>query len=220
MPVKFPPVTSANEDGLLAIGGNLDVETLTLAYQQGIFPWPVSEEYPLTWFSPDPRGILLLEDFKRPKSLEKFLKKDPYEIRFNEDFEEIIQKCADVKRSHESGTWINENIINGYIQMFKSKKAYCVGAYDNGELVGGVYGVCVGEIISGESMFYEKDNASKAALSALVEKLQEAQLSFLDTQMVTPVVASLGGKEIPRRQFMRLLERSRWERPREDIFGN
>ena len=220
MPVKFPPVETANEDGLLAVGGNLDIETLSLAYQQGIFPWPVSENFPLTWFAPDPRGALLFENFRLPRSFKKFLNKNPYEARFNCDFDLVIEKCARVKRSHEEGTWINEDIIRGYKNMFKAGKAYCVGAYEDGALAGGLYGVCLGEIISGESMFFERPNASKTALVELVKLLESKGLTFLDTQMVTPVVASFGGAPISRKGFMRMLKGLDPERPRRDIFGS
>ncbi|MEX1100160.1 MAG: leucyl/phenylalanyl-tRNA--protein transferase [Bacteriovoracaceae bacterium] len=220
MPVEFPPIESANSDGLLAVGGNLDPETLTQAYKQGIFPWPVSEEFPLTWFAPDPRGALDLKDFHIPRSLEKFLKKGLNEIKFNQDFEKIINLCANKKRKHEEGTWINQDIINGYVDMFYQGKAYCVGAYEDNELAGGLYGVCLGEIFSGESMFYNKKNASKTALVELCLLLKKKGIPFLDTQMVTPVIASMGGKEVPRVKFMQMLGRLDVSRPRVDIFGS
>lgn len=219
MPLKFPPVESANEDGLLAIGGNMSVENLSQAYRRGIFPWPVAENFPLTWFAPDPRGVIVLNEFRVPRSLKKFLARRPYAIKFNRDFEQIVRKCASVKRSHEEGTWISEEIIGAYCAMFSAGKAYCVGAYEEGRLVGGLYGVCVGEIVSGESMFFERSNASKAALAALVSKLRGSGLAFLDTQMVTPVVASLGGKNVKRKTFMDWLSQLDPERPRSDIFG-
>ena len=202
MMVKFPDVETANEDGLLAVGGDLSILTLTEAYCHGIFPWPISEKYPLTWFAPNPRGILEFTNFKRPKSFEKFLKKTNYYAKFNQDFEEIIKNCANVKRKHETGTWINQDIINAYINMFHNGLAYCVGTYENEKLIGGLYGVCIGEIISGESMFFLKDNASKFALNHLIEHLNSIGLKWIDTQMVTPLVASFGGKEISRKVFM------------------
>lgn len=216
----FPPVETANEDGLLAIGGNLDVSTLVEAYSNGVFPWPVSKDFPLTWFAPDPRGIIETSSYKTPKSLKKFMAKRPYDVVFNKDFDEIIDRCANAKRKHESGTWINEDIIKGYRLMFRSGQAYSVGAYDDGELVGGLYGACVGEIISGESMFFEKDNASKVALITLIERLKQRGVPFLDTQMVTPVVASLGGKEVPRSEFMKKIGPLDKRRPRRDIFDS
>lgn len=216
----FPPVETANEDGLLAIGGNLDVSTLVEAYSNGIFPWPVSKDFPLTWFSPDPRGMVETNEFRPPKSLKKFMRKGAYQVKFNQDFDEIINRCASAKRKHESGTWINNDIIQGYRLMFQASKAYCVGAYEDGELVGGLYGVCIGEIISGESMFYERTNASKVALLTLLEHLKTRGIKYLDTQMVTPVVASLGGKEVSRSEFMGRLDLLDKERPRSEIFGD
>ena len=220
MPVKFPDVKLASEDGLLAVGGSLEPEVLVEAYTHGIFPWPVSKELPLTWFAPDPRGLIKLKNFHIPRSLEKFLKKKPFQMSFNQDFEAVIHNCAQQKRKHEAGTWINSEIIEGYKKLFHKGKAYSVEGYLDGELVGGLYGVCIGEIISGESMFHSKTNASKACLAHLVKTLKEAGLRFLDTQMVTPVVESLGGEEIPRDEFMKMLERLDTSRPREDIFGS
>tara|TARA_B100001971_G_scaffold215192_1_gene259837 strand:+ start:89825 stop:90487 length:663 start_codon:yes stop_codon:yes gene_type:complete len=220
MVVKFPNVEEANEDGLLAIGGDLSITTLTEAYTHGIFPWPVSEQYPLTWFAPNPRGILEFVNYKRPKSFEKFLKKTDYYAKFNTDFEAIILHCANVKRKHESGTWINQAIIDGYINMFHNGLAYCVGTYEKGELIGGLYGVSIGEIISGESMFHLKDNASKFALNFLVEHLQKSGLKWIDTQMVTPLLKSFGGKEISRKVFMNKLKQLSPSCSRIEIFDS
>lgn len=220
MVVKFPDVESANEDGLLAVGGDLSIMTLTEAYCQGIFPWPISEEYPLTWFAPNPRGILEFRDYKRPKSFEKFLKKTNFHACFNKDFEQIIENCANVKRKHESGTWINQDIINGYINMFNHGLAYCVGTYENEKLVGGLYGVCIGEIISGESMFHFKDNASKFALNFMVEHLQKSGMKWIDTQMVTPLLKSFGGKEISRKVFTQKIKQLNPSCSRIEIFDS
>jgi leucyl/phenylalanyl-tRNA--protein transferase len=216
----FPHVEEANEDGLLAVGGDLDITTLTEAYLNGIFPWPVSEEFPLTWFAPNPRGILEFRDYKKPKSFQKFLNKTQYYTKFNQDFSEIINACANVKRKHESGTWINQDIIQGYINLFEHGLAYCVGTYENDKLIGGLYGVCLGEIISGESMFYYQDNASKFALNALVERLEGLGLKWIDTQMVTPLLSSFGGKEVSRKVFMKKLEQLSPNCSRQEIFGN
>lgn len=220
MPVKFPDVELASEDGLLAVGGTLEPEVLKEAYTHGIFPWPVSKELPLTWFAPDPRGVIKLDNFHIPRSLAKFLKKNPFEMSFNRDFDQVISNCAEQKRKHEAGTWINSGIMDGYKKLFKQGSAYSVEAYKDGELVGGLYGVCIGEIISGESMFHSKTNASKACLVHLVSTLKKAGLSFLDTQMVTPVVDSLGGEEISRQEFMLMLERLDIRRSRSEIFGS
>jgi leucyl/phenylalanyl-tRNA--protein transferase len=202
----FPPVETADVHGLVALGGDLEVESILLAYTRGIFPWPISEEYPLAWFSPDPRGILLFEKLHLSKSLRKFLKNNPYEVRFNTNFEAVIKKCASTSRSDNQGTWITPEIINSYIELHKEGHAYSVETYLDGELVGGVYGVCINRFYSGESMFYSAPNASKVALVALLYQLNQQNIGWIDTQMVTPVVSSLGGIEIPRATYLKMLE--------------
>lgn len=201
----FPPLEQADEHGLLALGGDLELESLLLAYTRGIFPWPISEEYPLAWFSPDPRGILAFDKLHLSKSLRKFLKKNPYEIRFNTNFEAVIMNCAKVPRAENQGTWITQDIIDSYINLHKHGFAYSVETYLENVLVGGVYGVCINRFYSGESMFHTQDNASKVALIALLYQLKQKDIGWLDTQMVTPVVESLGGVEITREIYLKML---------------
>jgi leucyl/phenylalanyl-tRNA--protein transferase len=207
MPVKFPSVDEASPEGLLAIGGDLSPETIRMAYTQGIFPWPISKSSPLTWFSPDPRGILKLDDFHLSKSFRKFLKKQSYQIKFNEDFDQIIHHCAKVKRNHESGTWITKEILEGYHNLFLHQLAYCVAIYQEDEMVAGLYGVCINKIISGESMFHYQANTSKLALLAVMLCLKKQKIPFLDTQMVTPIIESFGGSEIPRKDFIKQIKK-------------
>lgn len=204
--VSFPPVDSADEHGLLALGGDLEVDSLLLAYTQGIFPWPINEEYPLAWFSPDPRGILAFGNLHLSKSFRKFLRKNPFEVRFNTNFEAVIRQCALVHKKSDQGTWITEDIINAYIELHKEGYAYSCETYEDDELVGGVYGVCINRFYSGESMFYTKENASKVALVSLLYKLEQMDIHWIDTQMVTPVVASLGGVEVPREKYLKMLD--------------
>lgn len=220
MPVIFPPPQNANEQGIVAIGGQLDIETLTTAYHSGIFPWPISKEYPLTWFSPDPRGVLDFNDFHIPRSLKKFMKSCDYEVLFNRNFEKVLRMCSKVKRKFQTDTWISEEIIRGYIGLFEHKLAYSVETYHAGQLIGGLYGVCMGEVISGESMFFLQPNASKVALVRLIEELQKSGIAWMDTQMVTPVIESFGGKNISRNDFLLRLERLDKNRSRQNIFGN
>ena len=220
MPVHFPPVEQADSNGILAIGGNLNVETLTSAYCQGIFPWPISNELPLTWFAPNPRGILETGQLHISRSLQRFLNKTNFSVCFNRDFEQVIQMCAEIRKNEKDGTWINQEILQGYIQLFKHQLAYCVSVYENEKLVGGIYGVCIGEIITGESMFFTKTNASKMALVTLAQHLRNKGIAWIDTQMVTPIVASFGGKEIPRKLFMQKLSLLDRNRSRFDIFGS
>lgn len=203
--VDFPPIDSSDENGLVAIGGDLEASSLRLAYGRGIFPWPISREFPLAWFSPDPRGILDFDELTVSTSLKKFLKKELYEVRFNTSFMEVIESCASItNRKDETDTWITPEIIQAYINFHNAGHAYSAETFNKktGELVGGVYGVIVNGHASGESMFYRESNASKVALLALIEKLKKAGMTWLDTQMVTPVVAALGGKEIPRAEFL------------------
>ena len=199
--IEFPPVEQANENGLLAIGGDLEIETLVSAYSQGIFPWPMGKDYPLTWFSPDPRGILCWEHLHIPRSLKKIIRKNIFDINYNHDFETIIWACAD-----RVDTWLTKHMISAYIKMFRAQLAYCVGCYQQGKLVGGLYGVRINNFVSAESMFYRQNNASKVALIWLMEHLQKEKINWLDTQMTTEVVASLGGYSISRKEFMTKLK--------------
>lgn len=205
-PVQFPSIEEATEEGLIGVGGDLTPETLVTAYSQGIFPWPISAEYPLTWFSPDPRGILLVDDLHCSKSFKKFLKNHPYQIIFNQDFDAIIHACQSASRPHQVSTWITHQMLKAYIKLFEAGYAFCVGVYRQKELVGGLYGVKIGQYYAGESMFFIEDNASKLALYTLVQKLKEEHIPWLDTQMVTDVTKSLGAKEIPRSYFILLLK--------------
>lgn len=205
--LQFPPIDSADENGLLALGGDLDVATLVLAYRSGIFPWPISEEFPLAWFSPDPRGLIDFNDISINKRLSRYVKSNPYKFTCNKAFKEVIQGCSTIPRNHQSGTWITDEVIEGYCKLFEREYAYSIEAWDGEKLVAGIYGVCITGIMSGESMFHSESNASKLCLLALLSLLKKAGLSWLDTQMVTPVVGSLGGKEVSRKEFLSRLNR-------------
>lgn len=207
MSLDFPPIEMADEDGLLAVGGELNVENLVMAYLSGIFPWPITGLKPMAWFAPDPRGVIEVKNMHFPKSLLKHIKKNKYDIRFNQDFNLIISHCAKAKRPGQRGTWINRQIIHSYEQMFENKKAYCIAVYENEKMIGGLYGVAIGEIVSAESMFYLKDNASKVALYYLLIELKKQGIPLLDTQMITPTVASFGGDYITRNDFMLKLKK-------------
>ncbi len=217
--IVFPPIEEATEDGLVAVGGDLEVDTLITAYRQGIFPWPVSVELPLAWFSPDPRGLLFLGELHLPKTFEKFLKKNPYRVTFNQQMKKVIQECARVPRKNQPGTWITPDIIKGYEKLFGEGLAYSVEVWREDNLVGGLYGVVMGEYVSGESMFMKEDNASKLALWSLLQLLKSKGISFLDTQMVTPVVEAFGGKYIDRSVYLDLIDDINWDKPRSKIFS-
>ena len=200
--VMFPPVDEATEDGLVAVGGDLELDTIEEAYRRGIFPWPVSVEFPLAWFSPDPRGLIDFSEMHVSRSFEKFLRKHTYRVTFNTAFPQVIRACARMKRKDQRDTWITPQIIKGYEQLFLHGKAYSSEVWNGEDLVGGVYGVLMGNFVSGESMFMKEDNASKLALHSLIERLKDSGIEWLDTQMVTPVVEGFGGKYIPRREFI------------------
>ncbi len=216
--IIFPPIETATQDGLVALGGDLLEDTLITAYKQGIFPWPISAEYPLAWFSPDPRGVLFLEKLHIPKSFQKFLKRHDYQITFNQAFDEVISHCSKISRQHQTSTWITQDIIQGYIRLFKRELAYSCEVWSKDKLIAGLYGVCMGEFISGESMFTFEDNASKLALYALASHLKNKNINWLDTQMVTPVVEHFGGIYISRPDFINLLATKNWTRKRDEIF--
>ncbi|MCK6595154.1 MAG: leucyl/phenylalanyl-tRNA--protein transferase [Bacteriovoracaceae bacterium] len=205
----FPPLETADEHGLLALGGDLEPDSLILAYTQGIFPWPINDEYPLAWFSPDPRGVLYTEELHISKSLKKFLRKNPFQITFNQQFEAVIKNCALQKRLGQESTWITDELMEAYIQFHRLGFAYSVEVLNQDQkLVGGLYGVNINKYFSGESMFHLEDNASKVALIALVSKLREFEIPYLDTQMVTPIIKSMGGREISRNLFLQFLSKS------------
>jgi leucyl/phenylalanyl-tRNA---protein transferase len=221
--VVFPPIESANEDGLVAVGGDLELDTILEAYQRGIFPWPIST-YPLnanlpnTWFSPDPRGVIDFSELHLSRSFVKFLKKKPYQVTFNQDFKTIIRQCAQAQRKNQPGTWITPQIIHAYEEMFNAGYAYSVEVWHDQNLVGGLYGVIIGSFISGESMFNLENNASKQGLYELIKHLKSKGLSWIDTQMVTEIVRQFGGGYIPRTQFVQRLKQVDWTRERSEIF--
>ncbi len=216
--VLFPPVEEATEDGLVAIGGDFAVDTIEAAYREGIFPWPVSVELPLAWFSPDPRGVLEFSELHLPRSFQKFLKHHPYRVTFNQAFSKVIRECARVPRKNQPGTWITPELIKGYEELFQAQKAYSVEIWEGETLVSGLYGVIMGQFCSGESMYTQVDNGSKLALYSLITQLQSRGINWLDTQMITPVVESFGGKYIPREEFLAMIEEVDWEIPRTQIF--
>lgn len=217
--VLFPPVDEATEDGLVAVGGDLELDTLQTAYRQGIFPWPISVEFPLAWFSPNPRGLLDFSELHVSRSFEKFLRKNLYLVTFNQDFSQVIRECARIPRKGQQDTWITPDIVKGYEKLFQNEEAYSVEVWKGQVLVGGLYGVVMGDFVSGESMFMKEDNVSKLALYALIRQLQSKGINWLDTQMVTPVVEQFGGKYISRNEFLLRLSKVDWSRKRAEIFN-
>ena len=201
----FPPPDYADPSGLLAVGGDLSSERLLEAYRVGIFPW-YSEDQPILWWSPDPRLILELHDFKLSRSLRKAIKKGIFQVTFDRAFEEVIQACATVARKGQSGTWITEDMQQAYIHLHGLGYAHSVETWFKETLVGGLYGVSLGKAFFGESMFHDKTDASKVALATLVEHLKRWNFQFIDAQMATEHLISLGAKEMPRRIFLKRLQ--------------
>ena len=199
----FPPLSLALKEpnGLIAIGGDLSLKRLLEAYQHGIFPW-FSEGEPIMWWSPNPRMVLLPDDLKIAKSLQKTLKNKPFEVRFNTAFREVMQACSNTRRDGQAGTWITDDIINGYCALHEAGYAISAECWLNDQLVGGCYGVKIGDMFYGESMFHHVTDASKVAFVALVQKLKSEGVSMIDCQMKTDHLASLGAKEIPRDDFI------------------
>ncbi len=211
--IQFPPVDQADESGLIAVGGEINTEYLLAAYSQGIFPWPCGPKQLITWFAPPQRGILPLQKMHISKSLQKAYKKHPYTIKFNQDFQKIIQICAEIPRQDQTDTWITNEIQQGYYDLFQNGYAYCVGAYKNDILVGGLYGTCFGNFYSGESMFQLESNTSKFCLLELAKKLRLLNIEWLDTQMLTETLLQFGGIEIDRKQFMQLIQFNNFKIP-------
>lgn len=217
--ITFPPVDSADPDGIVAIGGDFEIDMLMSAYSQGIFPWPVSKKYPHVWFSPDPRGIIDFKLLHLPRSFKKFLKTTNFRVTFNQDFPSVIKACSRVPRKGQTDTWITDEIVKAYTNLFNNNLAYSVEVWNKESvLVGGLYGVSMGEFFSGESMFMTEDNASKLALYSLVTHLETKNIKFLDTQMITDVVEQFGGIYIPREDFIKKINALNWYQDRSEIF--
>ncbi|HZX32467.1 MAG TPA: leucyl/phenylalanyl-tRNA--protein transferase [Rhodocyclaceae bacterium] len=202
----FPPVESARSDmgGLLAIGGGLSPERILNAYRRGIFPWGTLNGFPL-WYSPDPRMVLIPPEFRLRRSLLRVLKKGDYEVRFDTDFAAVIEACAQTARPGQDGTWITDDMREAYIRLHELGWAHSVETYQEGNLIGGLYGLAIGDMFYGESMFSRRTDASKIAFAHLVRHLSREKFGMIDCQMRTEHLASLGAREIPRREFLERL---------------
>ena len=201
---QFPSVESATEEGIVAVGGNLSPGMLLSAYRQGIFPW-YSPGEPILWWSPDPRFILFPEELHISKSMTRLLKRGVFEIRFDTAFDRVIEACRTVPRPGQDGTWITDEVVEGYTRLHTLGYAHSVEAWQGEALVGGLYGIHLGRVFFGESMFSNEPNASKTALVALVDLARNQGLSFIDCQYYTPHLERLGARNLPRREFLRLL---------------
>lgn len=205
LPSIFPAPESADEYGIVAVSRDLNCEMLLDAYTHGIFPWPC-ENSTVLWSSPARRGVLFLDRFHLPRSLQRELKRMPFELRINSAFEQVIANCAAVERPDQEGTWITPKIIRTYCRMHQRKMAHSFEAFlPDGTLAGGLYGLVCGKIFCGESMFFHRSGASKFAFVKLVETLKSHGFMLIDTQMVTGLTASFGAEEIERKEYLRLL---------------
>lgn len=203
----FPPPEGASPEGVVALGGDTRPERLVLAYAQGIFPWP-HQGMPLLWFSPDPRFVLLLERVQVNRSLRKSVLRQQYEIRVDTVFEQVIEGCAEVPRPGQGGTWISEEMIEGYCALHRLGFAHSVEAFSNGQLAGGLYGVSLGETFCGESMFALQPDASKVAFVALCGNLKAWGFTFVDCQVHTDHMARFGAIEWPRPRYLAALRQA------------
>lgn len=205
---SFPPVDMAGPDGLLALGGDLEVASLLTAYRNGIFPWP-SQGYPLLWFAPPHRAILRFEKLKVPKRLERELKKKHFTFAIDRNFSTVIKACAEGLTRNSRGTWILPEMIEAYLKLHQAGYAHSFECYqDEDQLVGGLYGVGIGKMFAGESMFFWESGASKAALLFACETLKKRGGQWMDVQTPSPLLTQLGAEEIPRQEFMELLQQA------------
>ena len=207
--IEFPPVDTVNEYGMLALGGDLSTERLLLAYKSGIFPW-YSDSEPIVWYSPDKRMALYPNDLKVSKSMRQILKKDIFKVTFNQAFEEVIFNCKNIERKDEFGTWFTDEMQEAYIKLHKLGIAKSVEVWDGEQLVGGLYGLEIGNIFCGESMFSKVSNASKVAFINLVTSTPlnsqiVSKYKLIDCQIYNDHLESLGANEIDRAEFLKFL---------------
>ena len=205
--IEFPNPELADEDGLLAIGGDLSPDRLIKAYQNGIFPW-YSEGQPILWFSPDPRMVLYPKNFKRSKSLKRVLRSDRFKLRIDTNFEAVIRACSATPRPGQNGTWIIEDMIQAYLELHRLGIAHSFETYRDDKLVGGLYGISLGAAFFGESMFHHCPDSSKYAFANLVSFAQQNDFHFIDAQTPTDHLESLGAEELNRNKFFQQLEQA------------
>lgn len=202
--IVFPPPELAEENGLLAVGGDLSTERLLLAYSKGIFPW-YSVGEPILWWCPSPRLVIFPDEFKAPKRLARFIKQQKYEVTMDQAFQQVIKACANATNRQEKGTWIDDDMIEAYTHLHELGFAHSVECWMDDELVGGLYGIALGKIFFGESMFSHQSNASKVAFVYLAEELMERNFGLIDCQLKTEHLMQFGAREIPGAEFQNLL---------------
>ena len=200
-----PEEADGEYDGLLAVSGDYSPERLLTAYASGIFPWPVEAGKPITWFSPDPRFVLKAADLHIPKSLVKTLRKGLFEYRVDTAFAEVIHACSSVPRPGQDGTWITEDLEKGYCELHRRGFAHSFETWQDGQLVGGFYGVAIGPCFFGESMFARVPDASKCAFATFARRMFDGDVPWIDCQVYTDHLARFGAKEIPRAEYLKML---------------
>jgi leucyl/phenylalanyl-tRNA--protein transferase len=202
----FPPVSETDEDGILAVGGDLSPERLMLAYKSGIFPW-FEEDDPIIWWAPDPRMVLFPEEFKISKSMRNIINRNIFKVTFNQHFREVILNCQKIKRDSQTGTWSTDEMVAAYCKLNALGFAKSVEVWQDEILVGGLYGIDLGHVFCGESMFSNVSNASKMAFTALVDSLKKDNYKLLDCQVYNEHLESLGCREISRAAFMKIIRK-------------
>jgi leucyl/phenylalanyl-tRNA---protein transferase len=202
--LRFPPPEYADPDGLLAIGGDLAPERLLLAYRMGIFPW-YADDTPILWWSPDPRLVLFPAELRVSRSLRRVIAKGAYTVTIDRAFRAVIEQCAALRRENQEGTWIVPEMEQAYCRLHTLGYAHSVECWNDGNLAGGLYGVALGRVFFGESMFSRQTDASKVALVHLVNTLRSKGYEMIDCQVTTRHLQSLGAREIPRREFLKRL---------------
>ena len=207
----FPDVEESTEEGIVAVGGDLSVERLILAYSKGIFPWYSSDKSPILWWSPDPRFVLFPENLIVSKSMRPYFNQNKFKVTWDQNFEDVIKNCQKIDREDQLGTWITNKMLAAYIQLHKKGYAHSVEVWMGNELVGGLYGISLGKVFFGESMFAKVSNASKFGFISLVNQLKQKGFLLIDCQQETKHLESLGANAIKRKDFIDILNHNNIE---------
>lgn len=208
MELTFPPAFMARSDGMLAVGGDLSFARLILAYQMGIFPW-YNQDEPIIWWSPDPRCVLYPNEIKVSKSMNRMIRQKRFRVTFDHDFGQVIRACQKIERPGQDGTWLTKGMIEAYTELHRKGYAHSVEVWQDDELVGGLYGLSMGKVFFGESMFAKVSNASKLGFITLVKTLEEKGFKLIDCQQDTDHLRSMGAVTIPRVLFLRILDENK-----------
>lgn len=203
--ILFPPIELAEPDGLLAVGGDLSPERLIEAYRSGIFPW-YTDDTPILWWSPAPRLVLFPEEFHAPKRFQRLLRQNPFTVKADTDFRQVIMRCSEKRAPNRLETWITEDMLEAYCHLYELGYAHSIECWSNDKLVGGLYGIALDRVFFGESMFSDQNNSSKVALASLVSYAKKTGICLIDCQIRTEHLIKLGAHEISRSTFHKYLE--------------